>query len=66
MGMLRKFQPILSRSCLLTLHKACISIRSHLDYADIMYDQVYNPLFMKNLNIYNMVCLAISGAIGDT
>ena len=43
MGLLRKFQQILPRSTLLTIYKT--SIRSRLDYADIIYDQVYNSAF---------------------
>ena len=40
MGLLRKFEPILSRSSFLTISKTFI--RSRLDYADIIYDQAYN------------------------
>ena len=43
MGLLRKFQQILPRSSLLTIYKTFI--RSHLDYADIIYDQAYNSAF---------------------
>ena len=62
MGFLRKFQQILPRSSLLTIYKT--SIRSRLDYADIIYDQAYNSAFHDKLQ-YN-ACLAITGAIRDT
>ena len=37
MGLLHKFQSILSRSSLLTIYKTFI--RSQLDYADVINDQ---------------------------
>ena len=43
MDLLRKFQQILPRSSLLTTHKTFI--RSRLDYAGIIYAQVYNSAF---------------------
>ena len=65
MGLLRKFQQILRRSTLLTLHQTFI--RSRLDYADIIYDQAYNSAFHDKLGpIQYNACLAITGAIRGT
>ena len=62
MGLLRKFQQILPRSCLLTMNKTFI--RSLLDYADIIYDQAYNSAFQDKLeSIQYNPYLAITGAI---
>ena len=36
-GLLRKLQVILTRTSLLTIYK--LSIRPHLDYSDVVYDQ---------------------------
>ena len=36
-GLLRKLQAILTRTSLLTIYK--LSIRPHLDYGDVVYDQ---------------------------
>ena len=60
-----KLQNILPRSGLLTVYKSFI--RPHLDYGDIIYDQVYNASFYQKLELlqYN-ACLAIIGAIRDT
>ena len=57
MNLLRRFQPILPRSSLLTIYKTFI--RSQLDYADVIYDQAYNSAFHKQLESlqYN-TCLA--------
>ena len=65
MGLLRRFQPIVSRSSLLTICKA--SIRSQLDFADGIYDQAYNSSFHKKIESlqYN-ACLDISGALRGT
>ena len=48
MGQLRKFQPILPRSSLLTIYKTLT--RNQLNCADVIYDQAYlheTALFMK-------------------
>ena len=42
-GLLRKFQPVLPRSSLLTIYKTFI--RSHFDYVDVVYDQSYKSSF---------------------
>ena len=56
-----KLRNLLSRAALITMCKA--SIRPHLDYSDILYDQVYNMSFHQKLKFiqYN-ACLAITGA----
>ena len=65
MGLLRKFQQILPRSSLLTIYKTFI--RSHLDYADIIYDQAYNSAFHDKLeSIQYNACLARTSAIRGT
>ena len=65
MGLLRRFQPVLPRSFLLTIYK--IFIRSHLDFADVIYDHACNSSFHKKLESlqYN-ACLAITEAIKGT
>ena len=47
-GLLRKLHHILPRSPLLTIYKCFI--RLHLDYGDIIYDQVYKASFHQNLD----------------
>ena len=47
MGLLHKFEQVLSRSSLLTICKTFI--RSRLDYVDIIYNQAYNSTFNLNL-----------------
>ena len=65
MGFLRKFQQILPKSTLLTIH--ITFIRSRLDYPDISYDQAYNSAFHDKLeSIQYNACLAITGAIRGT
>ena len=61
-GLLRKFQPVLPRSSLLTIYK--IFIRSHFDYADVVYDQSYKSSFHGKLELiqYN-AALAVTGTI---
>ena len=62
MGLLRKFQQIMPRSSLLNMFQTFI--RSRLDYADVIYDQAYNPAFHDKLeSIQYNACLAITGAI---
>ena len=65
MGILCKFQQIFPRSSLLTTYKTLT--RSLLDYADIIYYQVYNSAFHDKLESgqYN-ACLAITGEIRGT
>ena len=47
MGLLRQLQQILPRLSLLFIYKNFIL--SHLDYADIIYDQAYNSAFHGKL-----------------
>ena len=65
MGLLRRFQPILPRSSLLTIYKTYI--RSHLDFAGFIYDQACNSSFYEKFKsvLYN-ACLATTGAIRGT
>ena len=59
---LRKLSNLLPRQTLVTIHKAFV--RPHLDYGDVVYDQVFNNYFrakMKSIQ-YN-ACLATTGAI---
>ena len=64
-GLLRKFQQIWPRSSLLTTYKTFI--RSHSDYAHIIYDQANNSGFHDKLeSIRYIAYLAITGAIRGT
>ena len=58
----RKLQTLLSRSTLITIYKA--SIRPHLDYGYILFDQTDNSSFDKKLESmqYNG-CLVLTGAL---
>ena len=64
-GLLRKLNHILLSSPLLTIYRSFN--RPHLNYSDIIYDQVYDASFHHKLDSfqYNAV-LAITGAIGGT
>ena len=57
-ALLRKFQNILPRSALLTIHKCFV--RAHLDYGDIIYDKLSTILSTKRLNPFNMTLLYLS------
>ena len=61
-GLLHKFRPVLQRSSLLTIYKTFI--RSHFDYADVVYDQSYKSSFHEKLELiqYN-TALEVTGAI---
>ena len=50
-GLLHKLLHILTRSALITIYKTFI--RPHLDYGDIIYDQVYSNHFIKSYNRSN-------------
>ena len=64
-GLLRKLQAVLSRPSLVAIYKAFI--RPHLDYEDIMYDQIYKESFHQKLeSIQFNAALAITGAIRGT
>ena len=65
MGLLRRFQPILPRSSLLTIYKTFV--RSHLDFADVIYGEAYNSSSHEKLeSLQCNACLAITGAIRGT
>ena len=64
-GLLCKSQIFLPRAALIPIYKAFI--RPHLDYGDILYDQVYNMFFHQKLeSIQCNACLVITGAIQGT
>ena len=65
LGLLRKLQNLLPRSALITIYEAFV--RSHFDYGNIIYYQVYSISFHQKLETiqYN-ACLAITGAIQGT
>ena len=61
-GLLRKCQPVLPRSSLLTTYKTFI--RSHFDYANVVYDQSYKSSFHEKLeSIQYNAALAVTGAV---
>ena len=59
-GLLRKFQGILPRTSLITIYKSFA--RPHLDYGNIIYDQI----FIRIESIQNNAAIAITGAIRST
>ena len=63
--LLRKLQKCLPRRSLVTIYKSFII--PHLDYGDVIFDQVYNKSFHETLESlqYN-ASLAITGAIRGT
>ena len=64
-GLLRKLQKILPKPPLITIYKSFI--RSHLNFGDFIYDQVYNvSIHQKIERIQYNVALAITGAIRGT
>ena len=64
-GILRKLQNTLPTSSLLIIYKSFI--RPHLDYGDIIYDQLYNASLQKKLeSIQYNAAVAITGAIRET
>ena len=61
-GLLRKFQPVLPRSSLLTIYKTFK--RRPFDYADVVYDRNYKSSFHEKLeSIQYNAALAVTGAI---
>ena len=61
-GLIRKLQPVLSRTALLTIYKSFL--RLHLGYGDIIYDCVFNESFQNKLeSVQCNATLAITGAI---
>ena len=64
-GVLWKFQGVLSRTSLITIFKSFA--RPHLDYGDIIYDQTFNESFHQRIeSIQYNTAIAITGAIRDT
>ena len=64
-GLLRKFQQVLTRPSLNRICKAFI--RPHLDYWDVVFDQAFNNSVRKRLeSIQYNTTLAITGAIRGT
>ena len=67
MGLLSRFQSVLPRSSLLAIHKTFI--RSHIDFADAIYDKAYNSSFhekLESLQLQHNACLVITGTIRKT
>ena len=64
-GLPLKLQNLLPRAALITIYKAFI--RPHLDYGNILYDQVYNVSFHQKLeSIRECTCLATNRDIRGT
>ena len=61
-AIIRKFQTVLPRKALLTIHKSFI--RPHFDYGNVIYDQSYNGSLQAKLESYHYkAALAMTGAI---
>ena len=56
MGLVCRFQSILLTSSLLTIYKTFV--RSHLSYADVIYDRVYNSFFHEKIRISSIQFLS--------
>ena len=64
-GLMKRLSLILSRNQLLTFYKTFV--RSHLDYADIIYDKPFNDSFKEKLEkVQSSAALIITGAIKGT
>ena len=63
-GLLSKLQKILPRPPLITIYKSFI--RPHVDYRDVIYNQVYNVSFHQKIESIQYNALAITGAIRGT
>ena len=62
---MKRLSLILSRNQLLTIYKKFV--RSHLDYADIIYDKLFNDFFKEILEkVQYSAALIITGAIKGT
>ena len=65
LGLMKRLSLILSRKQLLTIYRTLV--RSHLDYADIIYDKPFNDAFKKKLEKFQYsAALIITGAIKGT
>ena len=63
--LMKRLSLTLSRKQLLTIYKTFV--RSHLDYADIIYDKPFNDAFKENLEkVQYSAALIITGAIKGT
>ena len=63
--LLWKLSYLLPRQALVTIYKAFV--RHHLDYGDVLHDQVFNNCFHAKMeSIQYNACLAITGAIQGT
>ena len=64
-GLLKRLSLMLSRNQLLTIYKTFVT--SHLDYADIIYDKLFNDSFKEKLEkVQCSATLIITGAIKGT
>ena len=62
---MKRLSLTLSRKQLLTIYKAFV--RSHLDYADIIYDKPFNESFKEKLEkVQCSAALIVTGAIKGT
>ena len=52
-GLFRKLQPVLPRTSLLTIYKSFI--RPHMDYGDVVYDQLSNDGFLTKSKLFNIM-----------
>ena len=60
--MIKKLQPIIPRTALLTIYK--FFLRPHFDYGDVIYDRAFNESFQNKLeSVQYNAALAITGAI---
>ena len=61
-GLIRKLQPIIPTTALLTIYKSFL--RPHLDYGDVIYDHAFNESFQNKLeSVQYDAVLEITGAI---
>ena len=64
-GIMKRLSLSFSSDSLLTINKSFF--RPQLDYADMIYDKLYNAIFESKLErVQYNACLAITGAIGGT
>ena len=64
-GLIKRLYLILSSNQLLKIYKTFV--RSHLDYADVIYDKSFNDYFKEKLEkVQYSASIIITGAIKDT
>ena len=64
-GIMKRLSLSFSSDSLLTINKSFF--RPHLDYADMIYDKLYNAIFESKLErVQYNACLAITCTIGGT